>query len=152
MAIKKKAPKRKAKGKVVEPVVEGLVESTKESEIPTLDVKAEREALFNSWKRLVKIANTLLTQAELDPLSCKASMIQQIVRVLTSSGKILDDYEKFQRKVEEEPEIDPETGEETITPEEQEMIDWANNQGKVEGKDTEYKDPDVGFGLNFRRD
>ena len=77
-----------------------------------IDLKARREELYDAWQRLFNLANSLLAQAEEDITSVRASMMQQIIRVLSNSGKILDDMEKWQKKVEEEPEIDEETGEE----------------------------------------
>jgi hypothetical protein len=180
LPIKKKPKakaKRKPRAKVTKPKEQVVPEIPEESKMPAdtkegMNIKAERENLYKSWKRLVTIANTLLTQAEADPLSVKAAMMAQIVRVLSQSGKILDDYEKHLRKVEEEPVIDEETGEEVNTPEEEAMMaEWNRREALTEEErraedmaeharlmanppkrdDSESTDDGLTHGLNFKR-
>jgi hypothetical protein len=133
-----------------------------------INIKEKREELYKSWQRLVKIANALLAQAEIDPLSVRASMIQQIVRVLSTSGKMLDEYEKHLKKVDEEPEIDEDTGEEVMTDEEAQLLEQyekltagkfnkqtdsqQQQQADAEPEPTSINDDDLKEGFNYRRD
>jgi hypothetical protein len=113
----------------------------------------------------------LLAQAEEDITSVKASMMAQIVRVLSQSGKILDDMDKHQKKSAEEPEIDPETGEEVMSDEEAQLLaDYEKmsagigdssgeydydkaGKGEDEGnkEPTSITDDDLHEGFNYRR-
>jgi len=145
------ATKRKKKTvKVEEPKPE-----VKEVKDETLDVKAEREEIYKSWKRLMTIANAQLTKAEQDISSVNASMLAQIVRVLSQSGKVISEYEEHLRKLQEEPEVD-EHGEEVMTPEELEMVkvieDFNTGGGIGEPSQPESSLMDTKSGFNFRRD
>ena len=129
-----------------------------------LDINSRREELYDAWQRLFNLANSLLAQAEEDITSVKASMMQQIIRVLTSSGKIISDMEKFKEKVDKEPELDPETGEhKELSPEKLAEIQRLEKEYEAM-KDTEgdYSDDnydsepetslmDTKSGFNFKR-
>jgi hypothetical protein len=172
MAVtKKKTLKRKPKAKLTkpEPVVEVEEVEPKEG----MNIKSERENLYKSWKRLVKIAEALLTQAEIDPLSIKASMMSTIVRVLSQSGKVISDYEAHLKRTEAEPVIDEETGEEQMSAEDEAMLAEFNRREALTEEeriaehlaehaklmanppkkaDSEFTDSELSDGLNFRRD
>jgi hypothetical protein len=145
----------------------------KDSMTEEINLKEKRQELYDTWQRLFALAEKLLTQAEIDPLAIKASMMAQIVRILSQSGKILDDMEKFQKKVAEEPEIDEETGEEIMSDEEAQLLedfekmnagigdssgeyDYKAGSG-ISGKDEGNKEPtsitddDLHEGFNYRR-
>lgn len=117
-----------------------------------LETKKKRTDLYNAWDRLFKLADKLLAQAEKDITSVRASMMQQIIRVLSNSGKILDDMEKFQRKTEAEPEVDPETGNEVMTSEEQEILDQFERSKAGYGEANDEADKSGNSGFKFRRD
>ena len=125
-----------------------------------MDIREKKLELFEMWEKLFKIGKAIVDRAEVDPLSVKASMLAQVVRILDQSSKILKEAKQFQDEVSEALErVDPDTGEyyeDDMTPEERAMIKEVEKMGYDgigdEYSEHDFKEPDIGYGMNFRRD
>jgi hypothetical protein len=129
----------------------------------TMDIRQKKLELLDMWQKLFNVGTAIIEQAEIDPLSVRASMLAQVVRILAQSQTILKDAEKFRTEIKEDlKKIDHETGEmpdeDEMTAEEQAMVEYLEQMesginpelaGKTTGEDS---DTDTDSKLSFRRD
>lgn len=131
----------------------------------TMDIREKKLEMFEYWEKLFGIAKVLIDSAVDDPTSIKASMLTQVTKIFNDSSKLIKEAEKFKKEIAEELErINPDTGEyyeDEMTPEEREILEQFENISGGAGLEvtpsdnnegSTYKDPDAGYGLNFRRD
>ena len=137
------------------------------------DIKRRKIALMNMWQDLFDIAKMQVDLAKKDASAVSATMLQQVLRIMTQASKVLAEAEVFNQEVAETLEnINPETGEMFpegyMTPEQEaEMAEWdakymagredsdgtidPNANPKLDSEPTTITDDDFQSGLNFRR-
>ena len=123
-----------------------------------LDIRKKRIELFTTWQDLFSVAKALVEQAKVSPLSVKATVLANCVRILSMSSKMLSEMDTFKKEVEDALErYDAETGEETMTDEEKKMIEDFKemSRGTLDNSSPDtiaYNRDSSQHGFNFRRD
>ena len=127
-------------------------------EFSSKDIRKRKVELVEMFDDVFSVCRALVDIAKVNPTKIKASMLAQIMRLLTNGSNILKMAESLKEEIKED--IDREGGE-GMTPEEREMVEYiekmdsgeySGTQSSNDRKDDNYKDPNTGYGFNYRRD
>ena len=133
-----------------------------EREFSSMDIRKRKLELVEMFDDVFAICRALVDIGKTDPTKIKASMMAQIMRLMTQGSNILQMAESLKEEIQED--IDKEDGD-GMTPEESQILkEFQESQkgadlGAFKMKDSEKDNDkksagfhnDFGYGLNYKR-